>query len=302
MMMRDDYLNAETSKLEYSNNYIKLSFLKSNQKRFPEELPWKVELEIEPIILMNSIWRIFLSFVCLGIMRCFFSSNQNYNWKENSIEQLAHVILFLLYSGTRSSNCNGANNSRRKMSRWDQSEPNHSNGSLLSTMERFVQTVDDMNETILVPCRLMDLQFDESILQANLDKTPTAPTLGVIGPNAAGSKNGGERVLANLNGVDLYQFYNVLNNIKNDLMWGFRAQAPQPQTLPGNPALSTSSSAASVISATSSGSSNASLSQVPQTQTNGEVKGHARRPSTVSTTSSTSASDTGNNNELKIRL
>lgn len=203
-------------------------------------------------------------------------------------------FVFLYFSGTRSSNCNGANNSRRKMSRWDQSEPSHSNGSLLSSMERFVQTVDDMNETILVPCRLMDLQFDEAVIAVVPDKVAShAVAVGTGG--AAGSKAGGDRVLSNLNGVDLFQFYTVLNNIKNDLMWGHKPQVQPQSTIPSNPALSSSSSAASVISAASStsGNSNSLLSQVPQAPTT-EVKGHARRPSTVSTTSSTSASDTGN--------
>jgi len=203
-------------------------------------------------------------------------------------------------SGTRSTNCNGANNARRKMSRWDQSEPNHSNGSLLSTMERFVQTVDDMNETIMIPCRLMDLQFDESLAPPPEKVASNNSNMAIVGgPGAAGSKKGGERVLANLNGVDLYQFFTVLNNIKNDLMWGHKPQQqaspPQTQSIipPPIPVLSTSSSAASVISAASSNnsSSNTSLSQVPSAQST-EVKGHARRPSTVSTASSTSASDT----------
>lgn len=83
-------------------------------------------------------------------------------------------------------------------------------------------------------------------------------------------------------------------------MWGRKSQTTIPVSGVGVvPGLSTSSSAASVISSittTSSGSSsNGSLSQVPNGTSTGEThqKGHARRPSTVSTTSSASASDTG---------
>lgn len=152
------------------------------------------------------------------------------------------------------------------MSRWDQSEANHSNGSLLSSMDRFVQTVDDMNETILVPCRLMDMKFDATSGSGKeSEKDPIV----------------GKRLMANLNGVDLFQFYTMLNSVKNDLKWGSLAQSvPQIQS-------SSTSSVPSVIS----NSSSSSLSQVPQNQ-HSEGKGHARRPSTVSTTSSTSASDT----------
>jgi len=168
-------------------------------------------------------------------------------------------------SSTTRTNKSGSNgNSRRKMSRWDQSEPNHSNGSLLSTMERFVQTVDDMNETILVPCRLMDLKFDQ---QAQASTGHSGATNGGAGGET-------KRLMQNLNGVDLFQFYSMLNTVKNDLMWGNKSQ----------------SQAATVVGCNNSHNSQLN-SQPPQSQP-AEVKGHARRPSTVSTTSSTSASDT----------
>lgn len=157
-------------------------------------------------------------------------------------------------SSTRSGK-NGSNgNSRRKMSRWDQSEQNRSHGSLLSTMERFVQTVDDMNETILVPCRLMDMKFDQQSQQTELT---------VSGLSGSGNGVESKRLMQNLNGVDLFQFYSVLNSVRNDLMWGQTDK--------------------------SSGQINGSV-QPPQSQP-AEVKGHARRPSTVSTASSASASD-----------
>ncbi|XP_021965688.1 uncharacterized protein LOC110860881 isoform X2 [Folsomia candida] len=221
-------------------------------------------------------------------------------------------------STTRSTSSNGPTSARRNKSRWDQPETSHSTGSLLSSMERFVQTVDDMNETILVPCRLMDMQFDESFVPPTpvpqLEKTSGMglPNGGAFGPPSSGTSStklvDNHRIVSNLNGVDLYQFYSVLNNIKNDLMWGRKAggvATTMPIMPPGT--LSTSSSAASVISTLSSNtSSNASLSLVPngmnggggdqnghgQAGGGGSVKGHARRPSTVSTTSSTSASDT----------
>jgi hypothetical protein len=238
-----------------------------------------------------------------------------------------------------SSNTNGGSNGssrRAKSQRWDQPETSHSTGSLLSSMERFVQTVDDMNETILVPCRLMDLQFDDTFIPTSSSATPvnSSHIMGLSNGyggslGAAGSKtlglNGG--VLSNLNGVDLYQFYSVLNNIKNDLMWGRKGMTStsvipiNPSIMMGIPPLSSSSSAASVISQLTTHSSSSSSSssssaggsilpssqQVPNIAINGHgdghqngtnpsssthVKGHARRPSTVSTTSSTSASDT----------
>lgn len=186
-------------------------------------------------------------------------------------------------SGTTRSNKGGSNgNSRRKMSRWDQSEPSHSNGSLLSTMERFVQTVDDMNETILVPCRLMDMKFDHDQQLSHTNTNTTTVTSGlstVISHGGNSSTVESKRLMQNLNGVDLFQFYSMLNSVKNDLMWGNKSQSTSVNCNNNN----------------NNNSHNAQLStpQPPQPEVvKGFVKGHARRPSTVSTTSSTSASDT----------
>jgi len=159
-------------------------------------------------------------------------------------------------------------------------------------MERFVQTVEDMNETILVPCRLMDAKFDHTIVppvEVKESKPSMIPgKMGAAGPEDKAAA--GKRLLSTLNGTDLFQFYTMLNSVKNSLMWGNQGQnQTQRVTSIQSSAISTSSSASSVVS--SSASSTSSLSQVSQGQSS-EVKGHARRPSTVSTTSSTSASDT----------
>jgi hypothetical protein len=129
-------------------------------------------------------------------------------------------------------------------------------------MERFVQTVDDMNETILVPCRLMDLKFDQQA-QASTGHSG-APNVVVAGGET-------KRLMQNLNGLDLFQFYSMLNTVKNDLMWGNKSQAATASC--NNPI-------------------NSQITPQPPQPQPAEVKGHARRPSTVSTTSSTSASDT----------
>ncbi len=158
-----------------------------------------------------------------------------------------------------------------------------------------MQTVEDMNETILVPCRLMDVKFDHNIIHTT---DPDSTGNGVVPGKICAAESrldkaaAGKRLVASLNGTDLFQFYTMLNTVKNNLMWGTHGQN-QIQTRPTSiqaSAISTSSSASSVVS--SSASSTSSLSQVSQGQSS-EVKGHARRPSTVSTTSSTSASDTG---------
>jgi len=168
---------------------------------------------------------------------------------------------------TTKSGSSSSSSSRRKINRLDQLEPNHSHGSLLSTMERFVKTVDDMNETILVPCRLMDLKFDEQA------------SSGLVGGDVSGGDHA-KRLMQDLNGVDLFQFYSMLNSVKNDLMWGNKQSTTKSTPTENN-------------NCNNSHSTPLATAQPPQSQpTTTEVKGHARRPSTVSTTSSTSASDT----------
>jgi len=91
------------------------------------------------------------------------------------------------------------------------------------------------------------------------------------------------RVMSNLNGVDLFQFYTVLNSVKNDLMWGNKTQSSQTHYSSSIPPSSTNGTAHS---------HSPSSILTTNSHSNGEVKGHVRRPSTVSTTSSASASDT----------
>lgn len=50
----------------------------------------------------------------------------------------------------------------RRIARHDDQE--FSNQSILNSMEKFVHTVNSMNETILVPSRLMDRQVGKSFL------------------------------------------------------------------------------------------------------------------------------------------
>jgi hypothetical protein len=64
-------------------------------------------------------------------------------------------------------------------------------------MEKFVKTVNAMDETVLVPCRLMDLKVNE----APKDDT-------------------GRRVRDPLASEDLFALYNMLNAAKVELLWG----------------------------------------------------------------------------------
>jgi len=106
-------------------------------------------------------------------------------------------------------------------------------------MDKFVRTVEDMNETILVPCRLMDMKVGDDVKVENDNR------------NA-------KRMLNELSSTDLYSFYSMLNTVKNELLWGNKGPLEKSESV---------------------------------TSETGSVKGHVRRSSTVSLTSSTSVSD-----------
>lgn len=62
--------------------------------------------------------------------------------------------------------------------------------SVLSAMDRFVLAVDNMNETVMVPSRLMDMSADNN----KISPSPQS--------------------------VDLHAFYTMLNSVKTELLWG----------------------------------------------------------------------------------
>lgn len=82
----------------------------------------------------------------------------------------------------------------------------------MNAMEKFVSTVQEMDETILVPCRLMDLKVGDS-----LDKTE--------------GEGGKSEVQAMLNHADLYSLYTMVNGVKNELLWGRNSTPTGEQAL-----------------------------------------------------------------------
>ncbi|KAL0267659.1 UNVERIFIED_CONTAM: hypothetical protein PYX00_009861 [Menopon gallinae] len=142
----------------------------------------------------------------------------------------------------------------------------------MNAMEKFVSTVQEMDETILVPCRLMDLKVGDSSDQL---------------ASTEGCKS---EVQAVMNHADLYSLYTMVNKVKNELLWG---QKSQPTNYPN------------VIKTHSRNSSASNIK--PEKQTT--QQGHQRRPSTgslVSTHSLTSMSlsdtdsEAGNENDSGI--
>lgn len=181
-------------------------------------------------------------------------------------------------------NLENSRNCLRRIARHDDQE--FSNQSILNAMEKFVKTVNAMDETILVPCRLMDRKVGDS--------TDTMPVEQQKQHSHHVKKSGKASVRDILNTSDLFKLYNMLNVVKVDLLWGRqdaeegsespmvsptektdvrykqKSTSPAPEQQQQTQNMSSASSAAS-----DSGSS---------------IKGHVRRPSTVSMASSNSGS------------
>ena len=171
-------------------------------------------------------------------------------------------------------------NCLRRIARHDDTE--FSNQSIMNSMEKFVKVVNDMDETILVPCRLMDLKVGDdgdTVVEKKPSKHP-----GNHGSNQANGKKN-KINLSDMASTDLYNLYAMINSVKNELLWGQNMvpDEDEKQTSKSNNGLAVNSNAIS------------------------SVKGHVRRPSTVSMTSTNSTasisdsdSDTGNENDSGI--
>lgn len=146
-------------------------------------------------------------------------------------------------------------------------------------MEKFVKAVNDMDETILIPCRLMDMKVSDE----DTGKEPNA------------QHKHKRRLAKELNNTDLYSVYTMINGVKNELLWG----QTQGQSQAAEAAANASEEAA-----------NAATTAATTTTT--QTKGHIRRPSTVSVTSTNSTassaasttsdtdSETGNENDSGV--
>lgn len=182
-------------------------------------------------------------------------------------------------------NIENSRNCLRRIARHDDQE--FSNQSILNAMEKFVKTVNAMDETILVPCRLMDRKVG--------DATDTIPPAEQQHQKQHHSHHHGKKTKASireaLNTSDLFKLYNMLNVVKVDLLWGRQdaveeqqqqqsASAVPMDTTPADYNKQKSASPAPAEKELSSDSGAAT----------GSIKGHIRRPSTVSMASSNSGS------------
>lgn len=183
-------------------------------------------------------------------------------------------------------NIENSRNCLRRIARHDDQE--FSNQSILNAMEKFVKTVNAMDETILVPCRLMDRKVG--------DATDTIPPAEQQHQKQHHSHHHGKKTKASireaLNTSDLFKLYNMLNVVKVDLLWGRQDAVEEQQQQQSASAVPMDTTPASDYNKQKSASPAPAEKELSSDSgaTNGSIKGHIRRPSTVSMASSNSGS------------
>ncbi|XP_055623846.1 uncharacterized protein LOC129767217 [Toxorhynchites rutilus septentrionalis] len=193
------------------------------------------------------------------------------------------------YNTDLTTNLENSRNCLRRIARHDDQE--FSNQSILNAMEKFVKTVNAMDETILVPCRLMDRKVGDS--------TDTTPPVEPKPHSYYSKKSSKASVRDALNTSDLFRLYNMLNMVKVDLLWG------RQDSEEGSEATSAAASSVDKLNKDETtqykqkSTSPAPSQQQPaldhnsnssQSDSGSSIKGHIRRPSTVSVSSANSVS------------
>lgn len=96
---------------------------------------------------------------------------------------------------------------QRRIARHD--EPEFSNASILNSMEKFVKAVNEMEETILVPSRLLDLSVGDA------DDTV--------------SQKGLSTIKETMPHTDLYRLYNIVTKTKLEMLWSQKSNDDKAQ-------------------------------------------------------------------------
>jgi len=134
------------------------------------------------------------------------------------------------YSDSLSANMENSRNSLRRIARHDETE--FSKDSILNAMEKFVKTVNAMDDTVLVPCRLMDLKLSDGEEKSAASGRRRDP----------------------LASEDLFALFNMLNAAKMELLWGRdlgEERKESPPTKKGHVRRPSTASTASTSSGTS---------------------------------------------------
>ncbi|XP_065214701.1 uncharacterized protein LOC135841599 isoform X1 [Planococcus citri] len=174
---------------------------------------------------------------------------------------------------------------------FSQKETGYSSHSIIQCMENFVEAVHEMDDTILVPSRLMDLKV-ENVATTKTSSQSHANCNGYANDHHhnSGSDYKSSSLVAILTNLpDLFTLYTMVRNLKNQLQWGMK---DQPRAGAGD---SADEDCISQHSGNGIGGCYVTVNPIITSSVflNAplltSVKGHIRRPSTASVSSTNSS-------------
>ncbi|XP_057326168.1 uncharacterized protein LOC130668105 [Microplitis mediator] len=160
------------------------------------------------------------------------------------------------------------NRTQIRRTTWND-EPEFSNASILNSMEKFVKAVNEMEETILVPSRLLDL------------------AVGDAGDTVC--QKGKSTIKDTMPNTDLYRLYNIVNTLKLELLWSqkssIEAQDEETEEEDNNNRRVVKSRPATIPS---TATTTVTANSTPSAESAAVRLGHTRCPSTTSMQSASS--------------
>lgn len=178
-------------------------------------------------------------------------------------------------------------NNRNCLRRLIHDDKEFSNQSIINVIERFVKSVNMMEETILIPSRLMDRQVGDATDSVKPAIEKSHHHHHHHHHNKKKSSNNIDDYLGN---TDLFNLYSMLNSVKVDLLWGRNGQEEETTESKQNDQqcneiINSTSDAVNTTEIIKNESTNLPAPQNTETSR----KGHVRQPSTVSLSSSNSS-------------
>jgi len=136
---------------------------------------------------------------------------------------------------TMETTANRRNSTLRKTMSFDNSVSEFSQQSVVFAMERFSRAVANMDETVMVPCKLMDVPVGSD------------PELDTRVPRRS------RAMIRDMQSADLHSLYSMLNSLKNELIW----------TSPATTSSSSSSTSATTTTTSTPPSTRTSMARRP---------------------------------------
>ena len=116
------------------------------------------------------------------------------------------------------------------ISLYDQANLSYAQDSIIPAMSKFINSINNMSHTILIPSKLHDFECEES---GDLNDTKSVSSdecsltsSSSVSSNLINLANSNPEASNLSTGTSLYDSYKMLIQAKDDLLWGFKADGP----------------------------------------------------------------------------